>query len=132
MANAPTAPGAAGAGKKASAPLSAIELRGTADVAAYLATLRAIGQSLAMEIDLTAFELQQKLERGGRGIDKYAGRMAARRVTRRFRRSAEHMVSAGDEAARAWAEYSKTYADLIHPEATRRQWQWTEGRRNTS
>lgn len=120
--------GASAAAKKASSSLTAIELRGTPDVAKYASVLREVTRGLAMEVDLTAHELQSKLEKGGASmLDRFASRRAAMKVTRRLRASGSDLLAAGDNAARFWQEYSKTYADLINPQrGTRQTWQWSE------
>jgi hypothetical protein len=98
--------------------------------------MRAIALELSLEADMTAHELQRKLERGAMGlVDRVQAKMAARRVARRMRMVAQTFHQAADETARFWMEYSRVYADLIQPppEAKRDSWQFApKGGRRTS
>jgi hypothetical protein len=113
---------------KTLAALSNMELRGTTDVAAYAASVRAIAYHFALELDVTAHELQVVLGKAkGSMMDRFQARMAARRVVRKLRAAAEDARSVGDNAARFWADYTRTYAEVINPDRkTRDTWQFTE------
>jgi hypothetical protein len=113
-----------------------MELHGTPDVFAYASLMRAIALELSMEGDMTAHELQRKLERGGMGLlDRVQAKMAARKVSRRMRMAAQSFHQAADDAARFWMEYSRTYADLIDPPPENKRDSWAfnaKGGRRTS
>ncbi len=118
----------AGRGRaKSPADLARIELRGTRDVAAYAQEARDLGRALAMELDMTAHELDMRLAKAGAGLwERFAARRASRQVTNRLRRSAAHANAAGDECMRFWRAYRQVYAELIDPDRRKSSWDFKD------
>jgi len=105
--------------------LSAFEIRGTADVAAYSEALRDVSRAIAVEVDYTAAELQATLSRAGMSLgDKWAARWKARKVTRRLRRARDLYNGAAIEAVKFWATYRMEYDPMLKPAKNGNAWQW--------
>ena len=104
--------------------IAEIEIKGTEDVATYSVSLRDLLRGLAVELDLTAHELQATLEHStGTALDRGLARMKARRVARRLHRARDLVNGAAIEGARFWTTYQTEYADLINP-GKRQGWRW--------
>jgi hypothetical protein len=104
--------------------ISEIELRGSEDIATYSTALRDTLRGMAIELDLTAAELQKTLEHStGTALDRTLARYKARRVARRLQRARDLIHGASVEGARFWTTYATEYQDLIHP-GKRQGWKW--------
>ena len=106
--------------------LSAIEMRGTQDVALYAMALRDHSRATAAEVDFAAAELQAVLSRAGLTIgDKFTAKWKARKVTRRLRRARDLHNGAAVEAVKFWAGYRAEYDALLKPaHKTGQPWKW--------
>ena len=104
--------------------IAEIELRGTEDIAAYSVSLKDLLTALAIELDLTARELQSTLEHStGTALDRGIARLKARKVARRLHRARDLIQGAATEGARFWTTYRTEYEDLIHP-GKKQAWRW--------
>lgn len=106
--------------------LSAVEMRGTQDVALYATEMRDLSRTIAAELDYTAAELQATLSHAGTSLgDKFTARAKARKVTRRLRRARDLYQGAAIEAVKFWAAYRQEYDPVINPSREgAKPWKW--------
>jgi hypothetical protein len=113
------------AGRTRVPELSGIELRGSADIAAYAEAVRTLGHDIAWEIENAADEVEAAL-RSLKGHPLLLGvdvRIRARWVSNRLRRAEECAHGLAIEAVKFNAEYRKQFVEAAEDPKKKPTWE---------